>query len=57
MGMTKLFIAALMFVTSVTFDSQVLVTKNGLDSNWDISVSTNSALALVSADAAAVAAY
>ena len=36
----KLFIAAAFFVTSITFEEQVLVTKAGIDSTWDVTFST-----------------
>lgn len=36
----KLFIAAAFFVTSVTYEEQILVTKAGIDSTWDVTFST-----------------
>lgn len=36
----KLFIAAAFFVTSVTFEEQILVSKAGIDSTWDVTFST-----------------
>lgn len=36
----KLFIASALFVTNITFEEQVLVTKTGIDSTWDVTFST-----------------
>ncbi len=36
----KLFIAAAFFVTSVTYEEQILVTKAGVDSTWEVTFST-----------------
>jgi hypothetical protein len=46
MRFTKFILAALLFVSSVSFEQQVLVSQNGLESTWDASISTNAALAL-----------
>jgi hypothetical protein len=49
MRITKFVVAALLFVSSVSFEQQVLVTKNGMDSTWETSISSNSAYALAMA--------
>lgn len=36
----KMFIAAAFFVTSVTYEEQILVTKAGIDSTWEVTFST-----------------
>lgn len=36
----KLFIAAAFFVTSVTYEEQILVSKAGIDSTWEVTFST-----------------
>lgn len=36
----KIFVAAAFFLTSVTFEEQILVTKNGIDSTWAVTFST-----------------
>lgn len=42
----KFFIAMALFVSSVSFEQQVLQTHNGVDSNWTVSVHvTNEAFA------------
>ena len=40
MKIAKFFIALALFVTSVTFQEQVIMTKNGIDVSWDVTVST-----------------
>jgi hypothetical protein len=42
----KLVLAVALFVTSVTFEEQVIVTDQGLASTWEVSVGTPSAMAL-----------
>lgn len=34
----KFLLAMALFVSSVSFDQQVLQTKNGVDSNWSVSI-------------------
>lgn len=42
----KLILAVALFVSSVSFEQQVLQTKNGLDNSWSVSIhTTNSAFA------------
>lgn len=41
MRLTKLLMAFAFFMTSVTFESQIITTKNGLDNNWTVSISTS----------------
>ncbi len=36
----KLFIAAALFVTNMTYEEQILVTKAGIDSTWEVTFST-----------------
>ncbi len=45
----KLMLAIAMFVTSVTFEEQVMVTDQGLATNWEVSVGTSNAMALAAA--------
>lgn len=42
----KLMLAMALFVTSVSFQEQVIVTDQGLASNWEVSVGTSNAMAL-----------
>lgn len=42
----KLILAVAMFVTSVSFEEQVIVTDQGLASTWEVSVGTSNAMAL-----------
>lgn len=42
----KLVLAIALFVTSVSFEEQVLLTDQGLASSWEITVVTNHAMAL-----------
>lgn len=42
----KLILAVALFVTSVSFEEQVLVSEQGLASSWEITVVTNHAMAL-----------
>ena len=41
MALTKLFVAFALFVSSVTFEEQVLMTKDGISSTWNVSFSTS----------------
>lgn len=42
----KLAIAFALFMTSISFESQIMTTKSGLDSNWTVSIeATNTAFA------------
>jgi len=45
----KLILAVALFVTSVSFEEQVLVTDQGLASSWEVSVGTSNAMALMQA--------
>lgn len=36
----KLLVAIAFFVTSVTYEEQILVTKAGIDSTWEVTFST-----------------
>lgn len=36
----RVFIAAAAFFTSVTFEEQIIVSKTGIDSTWDVTFST-----------------
>lgn len=36
----KVFVAAALFVTSVTVEEQILVSKSGVDSSWSVTFST-----------------
>lgn len=42
----KLMLAVALFVTSVSFEEQVLITDQGLASTWEVSVGTSNAMAL-----------
>lgn len=43
----KLAIALALFMTSISFESQIMSTKNGLDNSWTVSIETsNNAFAL-----------
>ncbi len=42
----KLMLAVALFVASVSFEEQVIVTDQGLASAWEVSVGTSSAMAL-----------
>ncbi len=42
----KLVLAVAMFVTSVTFEEQIIVTDQGLASTWEVSVGTPRSLAV-----------
>lgn len=42
----KLMLAVALFVTSVSFEEQVIVTDQGLASTWELSVGTSNAMAL-----------
>lgn len=48
----RVFVAALAFLTSVTYEEQILVTKNGIDATWEVTFSSP-----VSSHAAEAAAY
>ncbi len=55
MKFAKFFIAAALFVSSVTYERQVLMTANGIDSSWDVSISvTNEAFAAMAEEIAAI---
>jgi hypothetical protein len=45
----KLILAIALFVTSVSFEEQVLVTDQGLASTWEVSVGTSNAMATMAA--------
>lgn len=45
----KLILAIALFVTSVSFEEQVLITDKGLASNWELSVGSSSAFAVQAA--------
>ncbi len=45
----KLFLAVALFVTSVSYEEQVIVTDQGLASTWEVSVGTSNAMALAMA--------
>jgi hypothetical protein len=42
----KLVLAVALFVTSVTFEEQIIVTDQGLASTWEVSVGSSNAMAL-----------
>lgn len=46
MNSIKLLLAVALYVTSVSFEEQVLVTDQGIASFWEVSVGTNHAMAL-----------
>lgn len=46
----KLMLAMALFVTSISFQEQVIVTDQGLASNWEVSVGTSNAMALMAAE-------
>lgn len=45
----KLMLAVALFVTSVSFEEQVLVTDQGLASTWEVSVGSSNAMATMAA--------
>lgn len=48
MKFTKFFIAAALFISSVSYERQVLMTANGVDSYWEVSINvTNEAFAAI----------
>lgn len=48
----KFALALALFMTSISFESQIISTKNGLDSSWTVSIQTsNEAFADMSASA------
>jgi hypothetical protein len=49
MRFTKFILAALLFVSSVSFEQQVLVTASGVDTTWTASISSNAAYANMAA--------
>lgn len=47
----KLALAFAFFMSSATYESQVMTTKNGLDSSWTVTISANNeAFALANAN-------
>ena len=36
----KMFVAAALFMTSVTFEEHIIVSKSGIDSTWNVTFST-----------------
>ncbi len=46
MRFAKFAIALALFVTSVSFQEQVLMTKNGIDVTWKTSITTSQSFAL-----------
>lgn len=48
MRITKIALALALFMTSLTFEKQILVTGHGIDSHWNASISvTNEAFAVM----------
>lgn len=46
MKLAKFFIAAALFVSSVSYEKQILMTANGVDSYWEVTINvTNDAFA------------
>jgi hypothetical protein len=45
MKFTKIFLALAIFMTCLTFDQQVMMTREGLVSSWSVSISHSQALA------------
>lgn len=46
MSISKAFLALALFVSSVSYEQQVLQTKNGLSSSWDVTVNVSNSYAL-----------
>lgn len=46
MNFTKLMVAFAIFVSSVSFEEQVLMTKDGISSTWNVSFGTTVSYAL-----------
>ena len=48
----KVFVAAALFMTSVTFEEQILISKSGIDSSWNVTFSTPISHAAMQSEAA-----
>lgn len=47
----KLFVAVALFVTSVSFEEQIMVSQNGIDSTWEVTFNTPIANAAMETEA------